>query len=90
MEIHDDSVNYVDAVLSLKYKSYKPYKKPNAKSNHPPSIIKNISGMIYKRRSSILSTEHQFKETKHDYKVALEGLQCHFVVSCPVASSGGY
>ena len=79
VEIQDDSVNYLDVVLSLKDKSYKLYKKPNNtpqyvndKSNHLPGIIKNIPDMISKRLSSISSTEQHFNETKQDYKVALE------------------
>ena len=78
VEIQNDPVNYLDVVLSLKDKSYKPYKNPNytslyvnAQSNHPPSIIKNIPDMISKRLSSISSTEQQFNESKqfYDYKV---------------------
>ena len=79
VEIHQDSVNFLDTELFLKDMTYKPYKKPNdkplylnTKSNHPPTIIKNIPSMISKRLSNISSSEEKFNEAKHEYKNALE------------------
>ena len=79
VELHEHSVNFLEIDLDNKNKTYKPYKKPNDttmyinnKSNHPPSIIKNIPSMISKRLSSISNNENSFNEVIHNYKAALE------------------
>ena len=48
--------NYLDITLNLNYGSYRPYRKPNEETNyihinsdHPPSIIKEISRSIEKK-----------------------------------------
>ena len=53
-------VNYLDVTLNLTTERYFPYRKPdndplyiNAKSNHPPSIIRQISTSIGTRVSSL-------------------------------------
>ena len=51
--INTDTSNYLDITLDLRDMSYKPYHKPNEKlqyinikSNHPPSIIKNLHKLV--------------------------------------------
>ena len=62
-------VNYLDVQLNLNEKTYKPYRKPNNDpicinrlSNHPPTIIKEITKAIRKRISEISSSEKIFRE----------------------------
>ena len=52
-------VDYLDTTFNLKTGIYRPYRKPNndtryinAKSNHPPSILKEIPADISKRIST--------------------------------------
>ena len=78
VELCDDTVDFLDVVMNLKTKSYRPYRKPNdtptyvhAKSSHPPQILKNIPSMISSRLNSISSSEQGFNETKRDYEAAL-------------------
>ena len=58
--------------------NYKPYHKPDNKilyihkdSNHPPSILKQISTSIEKRISALSSNETIFNESKEIYQKAL-------------------
>ena len=72
------TVNFLDATLGTDG-SYKPYKKPNGTtkyvnkaSNHPPSILKNITKSIQKRLNTISSSEDEFGGAKDEYQKALE------------------
>ena len=65
------SVDYLDITFDLNTGSYRPYRKPNndtgyinAKSNHPPSILKQIPAAISKR-ISINSPNKYFKKQHH-------------------------
>ena len=76
--INTDTANYLDITLDLRDMSYKPYHKPNEKlqyinmkSNHPPSIIKNLPKMIETRLSGIYSDKKKFDESKDRYEEAL-------------------
>ena len=64
--------------FDLQWEEFRPFIKPNnkpkyvhAKSNHPPSIIKNIPSSIQKRLSVNSSSEHIFDQAKAIYQEAL-------------------
>ena len=68
-------VNYLDVTLNLNDESYRPYKKPNEKTNyihvnsdHPPSILKQLPMSIEKRLSSLSSSKEIFEETAPYYE----------------------
>jgi len=72
-------VNILDVTISSETGTFKPFRKPNSSttyvnkcSNHPPSILKNIPGMIERRLSSISSSEKEFNEAKGMYQHALD------------------
>ena len=67
-------VNYLDVSLNLNNSNYKPYHKPDNEilyihkdSNHPPSILQQISTSIEKRISTLSSNETIFNESKEIY-----------------------
>ena len=71
-------VNYLDVTLNLNDGSYKPFHKEkneilyiNAKSNHPPSIIKQLPLAIENRLSKLSSSEILFNESANVYQQAL-------------------
>ena len=64
-------MDFLDVSFDLKHDTYKPYMKPNndpvyihRKSNHPPSIVKQIPAMISKRLSELSKNEQVFEEAK--------------------------
>ena len=70
-------------VLDVSFNSntgkYFPFKKPNntplyihSKSNHPPSIIKQLPSMTNKRISSLSCDEIEFNKAKITYETALK------------------
>ena len=70
------SVDYLDTTFALNTALYRPYRKPdndtryiNAKSNHPPSILKRIPATISKRISIDSSNKH-FKKQHHTITTA--------------------
>ena len=72
-------VDYLDVTFNLTTESYQPYRKPNdtpmyvnAKSNHPPTIIKHIPVTVEKRISSLSSSEEIFKKAAPKYNEALK------------------
>ena len=72
-------VNFLDVTLDLEKGTYKPYRKPgdkpmyvNAKSNHPPMIIKNIPLGINRRLVDISSNEQIFNEAAEYYQAELD------------------
>ena len=72
-------VNYLDVTLNLNNSNYKPYHKPDNEilyihkdSNHPLSILNQISKSIEKRISTLSSNETIFNESKEIYQKALE------------------
>ena len=58
---------FLDVTLNLEKQNFKPYLKPgdsplyvNSRSNHPPTVIKNIPAGINKRLSTISSNQDIF------------------------------
>ena len=69
IECNTKIINYLDVTFNLNDGTYKPYKKPNDEtkyihvgSDHPPSIIKQISKSIATRLSSLSSSKEIFLE----------------------------
>ena len=80
------TVNFLDVTLNLSTGKFSPYRKPNdeikyvnAKSNHPPNVIRGIPKAVNKRLSAISSTQKEFDEAKEPYQEALNasGYQHH-------------
>ena len=72
-------VNFLDVTLDLSNKKHYPYMKPgnvpiyvNAKSNHPPNILKAIPQGINKRLSTISSDESVFEQAIGPYQEAIK------------------
>ena len=69
---------FLDVTFNLSAGKYLPYNKPNniplyiqAKSNHLPSIIKQLPKMVDKRISDLPSDKNAFNGAKVTYKVVL-------------------
>ena len=84
----------VSTFISLEKNEYRPFRKPNdfpvyidAKSNHPPAIIKQIPSMINQRLSNLSSNQKIFDEEKSLYVMALKnsGHPCDlkYIPPCP-------
>ena len=78
IDVNMKVVNFLDITLDLNSGIYKPYIKPNyqpiyinKKSNHPPSIIKNIPAAVNRRLSNISANEDVFKGAIPPYQEAL-------------------
>ena len=72
-------VNYLNVTFNLNSGTYYPYRKPNdqplcinTKSNHPPSIIKQLPKNISHRISSLSCNEIEFSKIKPTYEDALK------------------
>ena len=72
-------VTFLDVSLDLSNECYKPYMKPgdrplyvNSKSNHPPSILKNIPYAVNRRLSSISSSKEIFEAAAPIYQSELQ------------------
>lgn len=72
-------VDFLDVTLNLANGKYRPYRKPNdkplyinAKSNHPPTIIKQLPKMINQRLCSISCNKEEFEKAKITYQEALK------------------
>ena len=79
IEANKKIVDFLDITLDLHNGTYRPYSKPNNtplyvhnKSNHPPSIIKNIPLSINKRLSSNSSDATIFNDSTRPYNEALK------------------
>ena len=79
IEVNVKVVNFLDMTLDLNEGIYKPYMKPgntplyiHRKSNHPPSITKNIPSAINRRLSNISMNERVFNEAIPPYQEALD------------------
>ena len=71
-------INFLDVTFDLSRGIHKPYTKPghvinyvNVKSNHPPSVIKNIPLSVQKRLSSLSSNKEIFDAAAVPYQEAL-------------------
>ena len=78
IESNKKIVNFLDVTLDLTTGRFKPFSKPattplyvHSKSNHPPSIIRNIPEAINKRLSEISCDEDAFNEAAPQYQEAL-------------------
>ena len=73
------TVDFLDLTFDLDNNAYKPFRKENNKpvyinkhSNHPPSILKQLSKSIEKRISETSSNKDIFDESIKPYKDALK------------------
>ena len=71
--------DFLDVSFNLNTEKYFPFRKPNnaplyihSKSNHPPSIIKQLPSMTNKRISSLSCDEIEFNKAKITYETALK------------------
>ena len=71
--------DFLDATFNLSTGQYYPYNKPNnaslyihAKSNRPPSIVKQLPKMVNKRISDSPCDESAFNNAKVTYELALK------------------
>ena len=69
--------DFLDVSFNLEMDNFFPYRKPNntplymlSKSNHPPSIIKQLPLMTNKRISNLSCNEHEFSKAKPLYESA--------------------
>ena len=88
VEANTTKVNFLDVTLDLQSGKYYPYTKEgnvplyvHRKSNHPPSILKNIPESINKRLSEISSDKECFDNAKGVYQEALNKSGYHFNLS---------
>ena len=72
------STDFLDVTLDLRREKYYPYRKPNnklsyinARSNHPPTIIKDLPIMVNKIISDLSCDKDEFDKAKDDYELAL-------------------
>ena len=72
-------VNYLDVTFNFNNGTYCPYRKPsnqplyiNAKSNHPPSIIKQLPDSIRRKISDNSCNEDEFNKAMTEYETALK------------------
>ena len=79
IEANKKIINFLDVTLDLSSGEYRPYMKPNnvlqyvdTRSNHPPTVIRNIPEGINKRLSEISSSEEVFKKAAPLYQKALD------------------
>ena len=77
--LHLKIVNYFDVTFNLNNGKYCPYRKPNnqplyinAKSNHPPNIIKQLPDSISRRISDNSCNEDEFNKAMTEYDTALK------------------
>jgi hypothetical protein len=79
IEANKKIVNFLDVTLNLTTGKYHPYSKPNntplyvhSKSNHPPSVLRNIPLFINKRLTEISSDQDSFEQASPPYQQALD------------------
>ena len=78
IEANKKVINFLDVTLDMNTEKFKPYAKStntplylHSKSNHPPSIIKNIPESVNRRLSEISSDAGVFDEAAKPYQEAL-------------------
>ena len=74
-------VNFSDVTFNLSTEMYYPFKKPNdeptyinAKSNHPPNIIKQLPASISRRISDLSCNKEVFERAKPYYDERLKSI----------------
>ena len=67
--------DFLDVSFNLEMEKCSPYRKPNStplyihsKSNHPPSITKQLPSMTNRRISNLSCNENEFSKAKHLYE----------------------
>ena len=72
-------VNFLDVTFNLSSGTYYPYIKPNdtplyinTKSNHPPSIIRQLPESISRRLFDLSCSKDAFEKAKPPYEAALQ------------------
>ena len=70
--------DFLDVTFNLVTEKFFPFRKPsnqplyiNAKSNHPPTILRNLPNMINKRLSELPCSEEEYEKAKPSYEIAL-------------------
>ena len=88
VEANTTKVNFLDITLDLQSGKHCPYTKEgnvplyvHRKSNHPPSILKNIPKSINKRLSEISSDKECFDKAKGIYQEAFNKSGYHYNLS---------
>ena len=78
VECNIRKTDFLDVILDLENKCYRPYRKPNdtplyinINSNHPDIIKKQLPKMIEKRLSTLSSSEEIFQSAVQPYETAL-------------------
>ena len=78
VEANIKTADYLDITLNLTTEEYYPYMKAgnaplyvHSKSNHPPTILKNLPESVNKRLSELSSNENVFDRSKPVYQQAL-------------------
>ena len=71
--------NYLDVKFDIEKNEYGPYRKPNSqliyinsKSNHPPTVLKQVPKTINNRLNSISCNKDIFNKAKGEYEQALK------------------
>ena len=79
IETNQKVVNYLDITLNLLTEKYYPYRKPrntplyiDARSNYPPSILKQLPKAISKRISELSCSKEKFDKAALAYNDALK------------------
>ena len=74
-----EQVNFLDVTMCISSGRFWPFRKPNdtplyvhRKSNHPPTIMKQLPSMISRRISDLSCDEQEFAEHKSAYDEALK------------------
>ena len=70
--------NFFDVTFNLQSDKYWPYRKPNdhplyihSRSNHPPSIKKQLPSMLAERLLQLSCNQHMFNKATVDYQEAM-------------------
>ena len=77
-EINLSATEFLDVSFNLSQNTYSPFRKPenkplyiNSKSNHPPTIIKQLPSMINERLNKLSCSKEEFDKAKQSYSQAL-------------------
>ena len=83
----DDNIvqaNFLDVIFNLQSDKYWPYRKPNdhplyihSRSNHPPSIKKQLTSMLAQRLSQLSCNQHMFNNATVVYQETMQKSRYH-------------
>ena len=91
--------DFLDVSFNLEMDKFFPYRKPSntplyihSESNHPPSIIKQLSSMTNKCISNLSCNEHEFNKAEPLYDSALKssGFNYSMKLKAPVENTRRY